>query len=238
LPSGAALVSGDSAGSLSLNPDAANGGHLSVQLTRPDGTGPVGVTQLGGTYGGLISARDGGLKTAETSLDQMAFDFAGAVNAVHSAGFGLDGVTGRNLFDPGATASGAAQHITIDASIGTDASKLAAASTAAGLPGDATSLQALIGTENTALSSGLSVLETWSSMVSNYGAAAQSASTTSDADAAALEHVTGLRESVSGVSTDEELINLQKSQRGYEAVMKVIQTADDMLSTLMSLKSD
>jgi len=41
---------------------------------------------------------------------------------------------------------------------------------------------------------------------------------------------------VSGVNIDEELINLEKYQRGYQANAKVITTINQMLDALFSIK--
>jgi len=42
--------------------------------------------------------------------------------------------------------------------------------------------------------------------------------------------------SLSGVNIDEELINLEKFQRGYQANAKVITTINQMLDALFSIK--
>lgn len=234
---GGALVTGNKAAQLATFPDSTNSGHLGVHLVRADGTLSENLAdRFGGTLGGLVSARDGALRSAQTQLDTLAFDMANTMNTVHSAGYALDGSTGRNLFVVGAAAEGAAGRLTLNADIANDPRLLAAASAPGDVPGGNGNMQALLGTETMALSGGLDTSSTLANITSSFGAASQRAVAAATADSSLQSHLTDMRESVSGVSIDEELINLTQAQRGYEAVLKVITTANEMLNTLMQLR--
>jgi len=238
LGGGVGLVTGDSAATLAVAPDLANAGHVAVSLTWK-GAAPTTLSDsaLGGTIGGALSARDGALATAVSRIDTLAYDFATAANTVHQNGFGLDGSGGRDLFTVSATSDGAARSITVSAEVLADPGALAAASASTGVPGDAQNLLAIIGTESQALSAGTDVGATLSSITAQFGAATQRASASSEQDAAVKKNLTDLRQSVSGVSTDEELISMQAAQRAYEAIAKVIQTSNEMMQTLLSIKT-
>jgi flagellar hook-associated protein 1 len=234
LAGGAPLVSGNRAGTLVAQADVANGGHLQVRLGPPDGSSVQAISQqaLGGTLGGNLAARDGALRKAGDDVDKLAFDLAGQMNAAHQTGFGLDGVTGRPLFTIAAAAPGAARSMTVAL---TSAAQIGTSST--GAPGDAGAAQALLATESAPLplSGGADVQSTLSSMISRFGGSAATANAFSEQDGALRDHLVAMRQSYSGVSIDEEMIALQKAQRGYEAVTKVIKTADEMMQTLMQL---
>jgi flagellar hook-associated protein 1 FlgK len=237
LPGGRSLVTGIKFGSLSTVPDPTNSGHLSLAVVQVDGsTAALANSQVGGTAGGLLEARDVTMRDSEQRLDQLAFDLAGSVNAAHQAGYGLDGSTGRNFFTVGATAAGAASAFTVDPDIIADPGRVAGSASAATLPGDASNLQAIIATEYLALSTGADPGKTWGRISSDYGAAASASAAMAEQDGNIVGHLQEMRESINGVSIDEELINLTKSQRAFEAVMKVLTTADDMLKTLMALR--
>jgi flagellar hook-associated protein 1 FlgK len=237
LPTGAALVVGNRAASLSTRADPTNRGHLTLYLSPPDGGGAVAAPgALGGQLGGALTARDGALKTASDSLDQLAFDLGAALNAVHQAGFALDGSAGRDLFTPAAGVTGAALAMELNPAIAANASLLGAASSAATVPGDSTRLQALIATESQPLSTGASVDSVLAQLASQYGSAAHLAQASSEGDQAVLANVTALQQSTSGVSMDEELVEMQKAQSAYTATSKIIKAADDMLSTLLALR--
>jgi flagellar hook-associated protein 1 FlgK len=188
----------------------------------------------GGELGGIIAARDGAMASAQSRLDQLAFDFGNAVNAVSQTGFALDGSTGRSLFSVSAATTGAALTLAIDPAIGADPSLLPAA--AAGAPGDGSIAQAMVNTESLALSTGRSAEAELASITSSYGATTSSVMATADADQAVLSNLEALRQSASGVSVDEELVEMQRAQRAYEAVTRVIKTADQMLETLLALR--
>ncbi|HVP68879.1 MAG TPA: flagellar hook-associated protein FlgK [Anaeromyxobacteraceae bacterium] len=236
LGGGLALVTGTLAGSLSTVADASNGGHLAVRISLPGSSSASALAPgaVGGSIGGEIAARDQVLGGAAQRLDQLAYDFANAVNAVHETGYGLDGATGRPLFDVGATASGAASSIAVDAAVANDPSALAAASTAAGVPGDATALQAIVNTEQQGLTGGLTAAGTVADITTQYGTAASQAQAASTQDASVLSQLQQLRASASGVSVDEQLVGLQQAQRTYQAISQVIQATTAMLDALLS----
>ena len=237
LPQGPTLVSGDEAGQLSTLADPNNNGHLVIRIHDVDGSAPTTLnSNAGGELGGLFSARDGALKTALSSLDTLAFDLGDALNSVHSTGFALDGSSGRELFSVGTSASGAASRMQVNTAIVQDASLLAAAGSPSGMSGDASNLQLLISKETQALSGGSDASGALSSLITDFGISAQRIASVAEHDEATSRHITGMRESVSGVSIDEEMINLTRAQRAYEAVTKVIQTTNEMLDTLMKLK--
>ncbi|MBI5746587.1 MAG: flagellar hook-associated protein FlgK, partial [Nitrospirae bacterium] len=50
------------------------------------------------------------------------------------------------------------------------------------------------------------------------------------------EQLDARREEVSGVSLDEEAVNLIKFQRGFEAAARLITTADELFQTILDIK--
>jgi len=74
----------------------------------------------------------------------------------------------------------------------------------------------------------------YGNIVSVLGADVNRAKGLSDSAQLLVDHLDGLRQSVQGVSIDEEVTNLNASQHAYNAAAKVISTIDEMLDTLIN----
>jgi len=235
LPGGTALVVNGSAGSFSAVPDPANGGLLKLQLNRADGSPPTDWdgTTLGGTLGGLFAARDGALKTAADSVDALAFNMANALNTVQQSGYDVNSNPGVAMFTLPATTTGAAAQIRLNPVL--DAGELAASTTNPAATGDNTNVLAMIKTQSAALPTGASPVATIQTIVTAFGTSSSQAEALAAHDTSMASNLQNLRDATSGVSIDEEMVNLTKAQRAYEAVAKVISTANQMLDTLMSI---
>ena len=238
LAAGGVLVEGQQAAELNTVVDGSNDGLLAVDLQLASGASRRLDASAGGLLGGLLAARDGQLRDAVDGLDQLAFDLAGQVNTLHQAGFGLDGVSGRNLFAPPGTVEGAAAALTLDAAVAGNPDALAAAQDATALPGDNRVALALadLATNSFAGAGTRTPVQQVVALEEALGSALAGAERDVELHAARISQLTALRESVSGVSLEEEMIELTKAQRAFEAASKVIQAGDEMLETILSLR--
>ena len=75
----------------------------------------------------------------------------------------------------------------------------------------------------------------YGSMVSDIGHAVQQADAYRYHQSQMVLQLENQRESISGVSIDEEMVNLVKFQNAYQAAAKLITTADEMLQTVLNI---
>jgi flagellar hook-associated protein 1 FlgK len=80
---------------------------------------------------------------------------------------------------------------------------------------------------------GGSAEQRYAALIAGVGADVQSAKSDEANSQAVVNAVQGQRQSVSGVSLDEEMTNLVTFQRGYEASARALTSMDEMLQTLI-----
>ena len=213
---------------------------LDMASTPPTGlatlsSGGVNVTAeiTGGRLGGLLQVRDVNIPDYQNRLDTLAFTVATEVNAVHGAGYDQAGNTGNAFFTPLATAAGAARALAVDPAVAADTSRIAAASVAQA--GDNGTAKALAGLATTrVLDGGTATLsDSWSRLVYRVGRDTQAATQEQASRQDIVSQVEALRDQVSGVSLDEEAMQLMRFQRAYEANARFFQAIDQALETLL-----
>jgi len=205
---------------------------------------------LGGEMKALVGLVNTDIPNIRGRLDTMAAAFVSEVNAVHSAGFvfngnTLPGTAAGNFFDAGTVLSPVrGGTIRLDSLIKADASKIAASGVASasggngvaqGLANLRTKLSTVTYTGTSGVSESGSFLGFFRSTVTRLGIDVRAAEDDSSVFGSLSDQADLRRQSVSGVSTDEELVQMLKVQQSYTAATKLIKTADEMLQTLLSL---
>ena len=128
-----------------------------------------------------------------------------------------------------------ARDIAVNATIKSDPSLLAAAKN--GNTGDNQTALAIAGLESAKVAAlnGASLKETYQGIVNGVAVSAATAKNNADATLSVQQTLESQRESLSGVSLDEEAINLMRQQRAFQAASRVVAAVDEMLKTLLSL---
>ena len=232
---GTTIVDGQHAGSLSL--DLNSNGSLKLLADQSGGLG-TDVTKFltGGTLGGIKEARDTDLFDVSKQLDQFVFDVGTAINTQHAAGVGADGGTGRNLFDVGGSATGAARALKVSADVFGQPDRIAAASAAFSAPGGSDNAAALsqLADVTFATSGTRTAAQAYGDIVGNIGTVRASSQRDVDTQGAILSQVQAMHQAQSGVSLDEEMVALTKYQNAYQAASKVVNVADSLMQDLLN----
>jgi len=230
--SGRLLVVGDQASRMDLA-DRAGTGFADISAGGTIVTGEV----RGGLLGGLLSVRDTNVPAYQAQLDELAYALVQQVNAQHRAGYDLDGTAGQDFFVSLGSVSGAAGAMALNPALAANGGdRLIAAAGAPGAAGDNTNARALAALRDVRAVDGTQTFEeAWAGLVTAVGRDAEAATQESALRAEIVQQVLNLRDSVSGVSLDEEAADMLRFQRAYEANARFFQTVDETLATLMEL---
>jgi flagellar hook-associated protein 1 len=202
--------------------------YTGTQLTA--GTAATPITLASGSIKGLFTARDGTVQTLRTQLDGFAGQLADSVNAAYNP----TATAGGDFFtytagSPGATIalSGSVTAVTLKASNGGAAADNTLALAVAALASKSFSIAGGDTIDGT-------FSQYYSGVVSGFGRTVASTENRLEDQSNIEQLVLQQRQGVSGVSMDEEMTDLLKYQRAFEASSRVISIIDGLLDTVVN----
>ena len=228
LSNGKALVQGGTSWPLEAVRNPATG-FYDVAFEDDPAT-PLNGVITGGSLGAYLAVRDSDIQGYLDQLNTLAATLVDRVNSQHAGGFDKNGNVG-GLFFVDVTE---AKDMAVNSAVTADRSLIAASAT---VNGDGDNAR-LMGTLRDALSMN-SATTTFSayvgSLIGQVGTDVNTAEQSYNQRNAVMSTLNNQKEQVSGVSIDEEMINMIKYQTGYNAAGKLITTTQEMLDTLLGL---
>jgi flagellar hook-associated protein 1 FlgK len=180
-------------------------------------------TSLGGIAGVNASVSNGKLTIAAAgSNEQISFsqDSSGALAAL-----------GINTFFTGDNAA----NIAVNSILSGDPNLVAAAQN--GDSGDNSNAVALskLGDASVATMNGQSLNQNYQGMVNDIGNASAAATTNTAATQTVMDTLTSQQSSLSGVSLNEEMVNMIQQQNGFQAASRVVTAIDTMMQQVIAM---
>lgn len=176
------------------------------------------------------------ISTLRQGLNDLITTLAAQINALHSAGTDLDGEQGLDFFtviDDSQPLS--ITNIQVNPTLVDDPDKLvAAASSSSGDNTIATAISDLSSTSCYKLDGlSLDINNFYAGVISWIGTAGDTAASSYATQTALVTQVENQRQSISGISTDEEMSNMIMYQNAYAASARVLSTVDGLIAGLI-----
>ncbi|MCX7984367.1 MAG: flagellar hook-associated protein FlgK [Bacteroidetes bacterium] len=201
-----------------------------IEIYSSDAVRPLLIQS--GSLGGVLEAYNSILPTYINKIHTLASALITSVNALHRQGYGLgsppptgyDFFSGTNAFD-----------IEVNQDLLNNSNLVAASGT--GQTGDNSIAIAISQLRTTRILNGNSesIPQFYSSLVSDIGTAITAAEKLQTTQTLILKQLEVQRASVSGVSIDEEMTNMIRYQRAFDASARMVKTVDEMFQTILSM---
>lgn len=228
---------------------------ISVRQVKFSTGDPLNVNAISGKLKAELDIRDNasegsrkGVPFYMKKLDEFVKVFANEINGAHMGGFGLDAATtgiaffeAKNLgYDP-ANNKITAKNIVLSSKIEDDLDNIAASGIqdnkiiGKGLAGDNSNILKIAELRHK------NDMFMWGtpddfvkSLVANLGVDAQDAKRTMNNQEVLTQQIETQRQSISGVSLDEEMTNVVRFQHAYNASARMITTLDEMIDVIVN----
>ncbi len=214
-------------------------GSVDLFYLPSDSAAPVKVTDQfsGGALGGLLEVRDQVITELVSRMDDMAFTLASAVNEAHGLGFDAHNGSGGRFFEQPMTVKGAAENLRLDRGVLEDPNRIAAAAQPFA-PGDNRIANVIAQLQSSKMmNDGQSTFDDfYNGVVGQVGVVTRRTNVAHESQGDVVKQLQNIRESISGVSLDEETTKMIEFQKSFDASARLIRTADEMFDTVLNLK--
>jgi len=193
------------------------------------GTAATAIALSSGSIHGALQARDGAVQVLRDNLDLFSAQLVTSVNAAYNP----TATAGADFFDPAGLTAG-----TIAVRSGLTAATLVTGTS--GAAGDNTIALAVAGLASQAFSTGSGDLidgtlgQFYTRSVSDLGQALSTTTARASDQDNIQRLVRNQRDTVSGVSLDEEMADLVRYQRAFQASSRVFSVVDELLDTVVN----
>ncbi|MEH7504908.1 flagellar hook-associated protein FlgK [Neobacillus drentensis] len=238
---GVALVSGKNANTLTV--DTSNGivdpanikiGDTQVTLNSGELLGRIE------SYGILGGGAKSTIPTIKDNINNLAMTFADAVNTIHQSGMNLDNINGVSTTKVPFFVGTSANDLAVNPEIMNSLNLIAAAkeeSAGQSSTGNGNNAQAIANIKFTSLhfpGTNSTTDDYYRNIIGQLGIDSQESQRMQSNSEVIIQQVDNRRQSVSGVSLDEEMANMIKFQQAYNASARMVTVMDQCLDKIIN----
>ena len=221
---------------IAKNPDT---DRVEVYYKNTEASAPYNITKRikGGSLGGSLEVRDKVIENLKDKINDLAYNVATEVNNAHREGYDRTGQPGGDFFQLSTDYDSSAVDLKLNENIVDDVGRIAAAAKPDAI-GDNTIANVISQLQYKEVMDDYTSTfdDYYNSQVGTLGVATQRAIKSKESQDNILNQLNTIRESISGVSLDEETTKMIEFQKAFDASARVIRTADEMFDTILNLK--